>query len=124
MKDSFGVDIEPGDYILSASTTHGRVKVGRARAGQYGRLSMEIGVSAQHGRQEEKHPKAGQLGHNVVVLRKADGTVPVHVAGPGNWLTVDGELLGAVVEVEAVTDTETYWEYRVRTAREPGDAGE
>nr|WSW58462.1 hypothetical protein OG513_07640 [Streptomyces sp. NBC_00998] len=81
MKDSFGVDIEEGDYILSASTTHGRVKVGTAFRGRTGNLSMRIDISAQYGRQESEHPRSGQLGYNVVVLRKADGTVPAHVAG-------------------------------------------
>ncbi|MGI5404167.1 hypothetical protein ACQEVG_32895 [Streptomyces sp. CA-135486] len=80
VKDSFGVEIEEGDYILSASTTHGRVKVGRAYQGRNGML-MRIEISAQYGRQEAEHPKSGQLGYNVVVLRKADGTVPEHVTG-------------------------------------------
>ncbi|MFD8595413.1 hypothetical protein ACFV1L_10465 [Kitasatospora sp. NPDC059646] len=101
VRDSFGVDIEPGDYILSASTTHGRVKVGRAKAGRTGKLVMTVDVSAQHGEQEETHPKTGQLGYNVVVLRKADGSVPTHVGGPGNWLTVDG-----------VARQVTGWEFR------------
>ncbi|WP_030962636.1 hypothetical protein [Streptomyces sp. NRRL S-378] len=79
MKDSFGVEIEEGDYILSASTTHGRVKVGTAFRSRTGNLSMRIDISAQYGRQESEHPRSGQLGHNVVVLRKADGTVPAHV---------------------------------------------
>ncbi|GGX26726.1 hypothetical protein [Streptomyces chryseus] len=80
MKDSFGVEVEEGDYILSASTTGARVKVGHAYEGRNGML-MRIDVSAQHGRQEFEHPKSGQLGYNVVVLRKADGTVPAHVSG-------------------------------------------
>ncbi|MEW1551397.1 hypothetical protein [Streptomyces tsukubensis] len=78
MKDTFGVDIEPGDYILSASTTRGRVKLGHAYEGRNG-LLMRIDHSATYGERETTHPKSGQLGLNVVVLRKADGTIPQHI---------------------------------------------
>ncbi|MFD7776626.1 hypothetical protein [Streptomyces sp. NPDC059753] len=78
MKDSFGIEIEEGDYILSASTSGARVKVGHAYQGNNG-LMMRVDLSAQYGKQEHGHRKSGQLGHNVVVLRKADGTVPTHV---------------------------------------------
>ncbi len=80
MKDSFGVEIDPGDLILSASTTAGRVKIGRAKQGRNG-LLMTVEVSAQNGQLETEHPATGQLGYNVVVLRKADGSVPAHVGG-------------------------------------------
>lgn len=80
MNDSFGIPIEPGDYILSASTTGGRVKLGRAKAGRNG-LLMSVDLSAQYGKVEESHPATGQLGYNVVVLRKADGSVPEHIGG-------------------------------------------
>ncbi|MFI8084330.1 hypothetical protein ACIF6L_26450 [Kitasatospora sp. NPDC086009] len=80
MKDSFGVEIEPGDYILSASTTSGRVKVGRAKQGRTG-IVMDIELSAVDGMAEIPRQRTGQLGYNTVVLRKADGTAPAHI-GP------------------------------------------
>lgn len=89
MKDSFGVTIEPGDYILSASTTRGRVKVGTAKQGTNG-LLMTVDLSATYGSLEDEHPKTGQLGCNVVVLRKADGSVPAHI-GFTSRLVVDGK---------------------------------
>jgi hypothetical protein len=93
VKDSFGVEIGEGDYILSASTTHGRVKVGTAYQGKNG-LLMRIDISAQYGIQESAHPKSGQLGYNVVVLRKADGTVPTHVGPP---VVLDPKILDSAL---------------------------
>jgi hypothetical protein len=89
MRDSFGVTIEPGDYILSASTTRGRVKVGTAKQGNNG-LLMTVDLSATYGALEDDHPKTGQLGCNVVVLRKADGTVPAHI-GYSDRILIDGK---------------------------------
>ncbi|MFD5504626.1 hypothetical protein ACFWJS_33785 [Streptomyces sp. NPDC127061] len=80
MNDTFGVEIEVGDYILSASTTSGRVKMGHATQGRNG-LLMTIEHSAKYGELEADHQKTGQLGYNVVILRKADGFVPAHVSG-------------------------------------------
>ncbi|MFE5092057.1 hypothetical protein ACFRCI_17085 [Streptomyces sp. NPDC056638] len=77
MMDSFGVPLEEGDYILSASTSGGRVKIGIAIQGKNVML-MKIDRSAWWGGVEKKPQKTGQLGTNVLVLRKADGTVPEH----------------------------------------------
>ncbi|MGW6597879.1 hypothetical protein [Streptomyces sp. NPDC055036] len=78
--DSFGIEMGPGDYVLSASTSGARVKAGTLYQGANG-LLMKIELSAHRGSQEEKHQKSGQLGYNVVVLRKANGTVPRHITG-------------------------------------------
>lgn len=115
MKDSFGVDIEVGDYILSASTTGARVKVGTAKQGRNG-LLMTVDLSAQHGVQEHEHPKTGQLGYNVVVLRKADGTVPVHI-GYSDRILVDGKWRGIadppeLSERQDHVDVYDVWVYR------------
>lgn len=77
MIDSFGVPLEEGDFILSASTTGARVKMGTAFRGKNGML-MKIARSAVYGGLEEKPQKTGQLGCNVIVLSKADGTIPDH----------------------------------------------
>ncbi|MFG2292017.1 hypothetical protein [Streptomyces sp. NPDC048603] len=123
MRDSFGIEIEDGDYILSASTTHGRVKVGTAFRGRTGNLSMRVDLSAQHGQQEAEHPRSGQLGYNVVVLRKADGTVPAHISETlpsGDILRYLGETR-EVEEAELVDPGDEYWTYRV-WVRRPEDA--
>lgn len=77
MKDSFGIEIEPGDYVLSASTSGARVKLGRIVQGRNGFL-MAIDHSAAYG-SVETHPRSGQLGYNVVILSKADGSIPAHI---------------------------------------------
>ena len=78
--DSFGVEIEPGDYILSASTATGRLKLGRAKQGKgrAGRMVMAVSVSFIGGIQEKMFNAVSPMGLNVVVLRKHDGTVPDH----------------------------------------------
>jgi hypothetical protein len=76
--DSFGVPLGIGDYVLSASTTSGRMKLGRICQGRNG-LMMEVSSSFTYGKPEEKFQKRGQLGYNVAVLCKADGTVPSHI---------------------------------------------
>ncbi|MFI6444687.1 hypothetical protein [Kitasatospora sp. NPDC050543] len=81
MKDSFGIDVEVGDYILSASTSGGTVKVGRVIQGRHG-LMMAVETAAQWGKRQEQPQKTGQFGYNTVILRKADGSVPAHVSGP------------------------------------------
>lgn len=78
MKDTFGVPLEVGDRVLSASTIGGRVKIGTLIQGKNGFL-MTIDRSASRGVLEEKPQKTGQLGINVVVLQKADRTIPVHI---------------------------------------------
>ncbi len=89
MIDSFGVLVEVGDYILSASTSGGRVKVGRVIQGRHG-LMMAVETAAKWGEWIEAPQRTGQFGYNTVILRKADGSVPAHVGGPGSWLTIDG----------------------------------
>lgn len=79
MNDSFGVPLEPGDYALSASTSGAQVKIGHIVQGKY-QLMIEIDYLAVRGERMESHNKRSILGHNVVVLRKADGTVPAPLA--------------------------------------------
>ncbi|MFF4610331.1 hypothetical protein ACFY1Q_11770 [Streptomyces albidoflavus] len=77
--DSLGEPLEPGDYVLSASTTSGRMKLGRIYTGQnrYGTSSgMEVSQSFVNGRREEVSRRRQPLGDNVVVLCKADGAIP------------------------------------------------
>lgn len=78
MNDSLGVPVELGDTVLSASTTHGRVKIGLVEAGPEGRFRMEVKASFHWGKQEtsDRHPKRQAFGTNVIVLRKADGSIP------------------------------------------------
>ncbi|OKI19278.1 hypothetical protein [Streptomyces sp. CB03911] len=119
MIDSFGVPVEVGDYILSASTSGGRVKVGRVVQGRHG-LMMAVETAAKWGERIEEPQRTGQFGYNTVILRKADGSVPVHVSGPGSWLTDAGET-HEVVEAGLVGSTGEYWEYRVWVLRDPED---
>lgn len=78
--DSFGVPVENGDTILSASTSGGMVKVGTADQ-QPGdaRFMMRVDLACSWGNPVPKPAKRGAVGYNVVVLRKADGTVPKHL---------------------------------------------
>lgn len=89
MKDSFGVDVEPGDYVLSASMSGGRARIGTVYAVASGRLMLH----AEHGmRGSARYPEIAkqQLGSMVAVLRKADGTVPSHI-GYSDRILIDGE---------------------------------
>ncbi|OKI19280.1 hypothetical protein [Streptomyces sp. CB03911] len=79
MKDSFGVLIEPGDYILSAAMSTGTAKLGIVYQLPNGGLMME---PASHGMGWRGENKRAPLGAMVAVLRKADGTIPGHVASP------------------------------------------
>jgi len=77
--DSLGEPLEPGDYVLSASTTGGRMKLGRVYAGQgrYGHTSgMEVSQSFVNGIREDVTRRRQLMGDNVIVLCKADGTIP------------------------------------------------
>ncbi|GAB7187118.1 hypothetical protein ATKI12_6949 [Kitasatospora sp. Ki12] len=103
MKDSFGIEIEPGDYILSSSTTSGRVKVGRAKQGRRG-IAMTIDLSATHGMVESSHPRTGQLGYNTVVLRKADGTAPAHIGPTPDVDAAIRERVVAELQAKAARD--------------------
>lgn len=76
MKDSFGVAIEEGDYVMSASTSGGVAKLGTVYLAPSGRPMMTISTANYRCRQSRS-----ELGSMVCVLRKADGTVPAHVAG-------------------------------------------
>ncbi|MEU3986114.1 hypothetical protein AB0F77_39660 [Streptomyces sp. NPDC026672] len=79
MKDSFGVTIEPGDRIMSASTSGGWAKIGTVYAAESGRLMMTV----EHGQSGRSYfsQKRSAIGSMALILRKADGTVPAHVAG-------------------------------------------
>lgn len=76
MRDSFGTTVEPGDYVLSAASSTSLFKLGIVYAAQSGRLMMEVTRSNWDTAQ-----RRSEVGSNVLVLRKADGTVPAHVAG-------------------------------------------
>jgi hypothetical protein len=67
-------------------------------------LLMTVDLSATYGREEADHPKTGQLGTNVVVLRKHDGTVPAHI-GYTNRLVINGTAR-RIVEAEFAEDHE------------------
>lgn len=75
MNDSFGNKVEPGDYALSASTSGGQVKVGRIVQGE-SQLMIEVDHLAVWGTARPPRNHRTILGTNVIVLRKADGTVP------------------------------------------------
>lgn len=76
VRDSFGTRIEEGDYVLSAATSSGFFKLGVVYFAPSGRAMMEVTASNWRGAQ-----KRSEVGSNVLILRKADGTVPEHVAG-------------------------------------------
>lgn len=91
MKDSFGVTVEVGDYILSASTSRGWAKIGTVYAAQpSGRLMVEI----EHSPYDSGARKRSEIGSMIAVLRKADGSVPTHigVVAPTNSVAVDVAL--------------------------------
>lgn len=87
MKDSYGVEIEEGDIVLSVATVSGNVKVGKIVRGRSGSLSLEhhteIGYywsKRKYNAELRKHednpnPIRTQLGSTNVVIRKADGTL-------------------------------------------------
>jgi hypothetical protein len=103
MRDSFGVEIDAGDYVLSASTSGGVAKLGTVYLAASGRPMMEVAASncTIHRRSE--------IGSMVVVLRKADGTVPAHV----------GVAPPTVVEVEeALRYLMAHWDYDLHKAHE------
>lgn len=79
VKDSFGVAVEVGDYILSASTSRGWAKIGTVYAAQpSGRLMVEI----EHSPYNWGTKKRSEIGSMTAVLRKADGSVPTHIGVP------------------------------------------
>lgn len=74
MKDSFGVDVAPGDYILSApSNKWGMPKIGTVYAAKSGRLMVDV----LHGPASERSKV--EVGSGCAVLRKANGDVPAHI---------------------------------------------
>lgn len=75
MTDSFGTRIDAGDYVLSAASSSGLFKLGIVYFTPSGRAMMEVTASNWSAQ------KRSEVGSNVLVLRKADGTVPAHVAG-------------------------------------------
>lgn len=75
MIDSFGVKVETGDYVMSGSVSGGNLKLGTVYFTERGNGMVNVTKSnhTTYGR--------GSLGYMVMVLRKADGTVPDHVKG-------------------------------------------
>lgn len=76
MRDSFGVELEEGDYVLSAASSSSFFKLGIVYFAPSGRAMMEVTQSNWSGAQ-----RRSEVGSNSLVLRKADGTVPTHVLG-------------------------------------------
>ncbi|MEU1254819.1 hypothetical protein ABZ445_16215 [Streptomyces chartreusis] len=76
MRDSFGTRIEEGDYVLSAASSSSLFKLGVVYLAPSGRPMMEVTLSNW-----DRPQRRSEVGSNVLVLRKADGTVPPHVAG-------------------------------------------
>ncbi|MFE6493378.1 hypothetical protein [Streptomyces sp. NPDC057748] len=76
MKDAFGTRVDEGDYVLSAASSSSFFKLGVVYFAPSGRPMMEVTRSNWSGSQ-----RRSELGSNVLVLRKADGTVPAHVTG-------------------------------------------
>ncbi|MDX2575933.1 hypothetical protein PV332_10615 [Streptomyces scabiei] len=74
MKDSFGTSIDVGDYVLSAASSSGFFKLGVVYAAPSGRLMMEVTRSNW-----DRAQRRSEVGSNVLVLRKVDGTVPEYV---------------------------------------------
>jgi hypothetical protein len=74
MKDSFGVDLEAGDYVLSAASTSSFFKLGTVYFAPSGRAMMKVARSNW-----DRAQRRSEVGSNVLVLRKADGTVPAHI---------------------------------------------
>jgi hypothetical protein len=74
-RDSFGVPLEAGDYVVSGATSTGNLKVGTVYFTESGTPMMNVA--------ESNHNATGRsaLGYMSMVLRKADGTVPDHVKG-------------------------------------------
>ncbi|MFB7671308.1 hypothetical protein ACFC26_07805 [Kitasatospora purpeofusca] len=103
MRDAFGIDIEPGDYLLSSSTTSGRVKVGHAKQGS-ACIVMDVELSAVDGMAEVPRRRTGQLGYNTVVLRKADGTAPAHIGPAPDVDAAIRERVGAELQAKAARD--------------------
>lgn len=75
-RDSFGVKIEEDDYVMSASTSGGNAKLGTVYLAASGRPMLHVAHS-NHGMRNRR----SELGYMTLVLRKADGSVPAHVAG-------------------------------------------
>ncbi|MFG3014341.1 hypothetical protein ACGFZB_28760 [Streptomyces cinerochromogenes] len=76
MRDSFGTLIEAGDYVLSAASSSSLFKLGTVYLAPSGRLMMEV-TQANYSSTNRR----SEVGSNVLVLRKADGSVPAHVTG-------------------------------------------
>lgn len=76
MEDSFGTPIEEGDYVLSAASSSSYFKLGVVYFAPSGRPMMEVTRSNWSG-----GIRRSEAGSNVLVLRKADGTVPAYVTG-------------------------------------------
>jgi hypothetical protein len=74
-RDSFGVPIEAGDYVVSGATSTGNLKIGTVYFTERGTPMLHVTASNydSYGR--------SALGYMSMVLRKADGSVPDHVRG-------------------------------------------
>ncbi|MDQ1016661.1 hypothetical protein [Streptomyces afghaniensis] len=75
MNDSFGNKVQPGDYALSVSTSGVQVKMGRIVQGAH-QLMIEVDHLAVWGEAKEPRNRRTILGTTVIVLKKADGTIP------------------------------------------------
>lgn len=112
MRDSFGVDVAPGDYILSApSNKWGRPKIGTVYAALSGRLMVDVA----HGPSSERSKV--EVGSDCAVLRKANGDVPAHIGGEGHRLVINGAS-HAVDEMELQEIEEDAFGYLVWVPRD------
>jgi hypothetical protein len=75
VNDSFGTKVEPGETVLSASTSGGQVKIGRIVQG-VNQLMIEVKYLAVWGEAKNPRNRRTILGTTVIVLKKADGTIP------------------------------------------------
>jgi hypothetical protein len=114
VKDSFGVEIDEGDYILSASTSRGWAKIGTVYTADSGRLMLEI----EHGAYP-RHRRRSEIGSMVLVLRKADGTVPEHV-GVAAPVVLDPKILDSALR-DYVADLDYDIHKSIESGEEDGE---
>ncbi|MFF1684469.1 MULTISPECIES: hypothetical protein [unclassified Streptomyces] len=96
MKDSFGIAIEAGDYVMSASMSGGLAKLGTVYLAASGRPMMDVAASNWTSAQ-----RRSELGSMTLVLRKADGTVPEHVGvTPPSVADVESALRDLIADLD------------------------
>lgn len=86
-KDEFGNEISEGDLVISAATSSGNLKIGKAYYTKGGSLYIEHVVESGHywskkrwnsklsQYEERTTPLKTAAGTNVLLLRRADGTL-------------------------------------------------